>query len=71
VAEQTKSEIELHMGNVQRSPETKSNSTTKNCSAIQGKTGNFITLNQLAEASITEEPGAGKPHAGICAGVAG
>ena len=25
----------------------------------------------LAEASLTEEPGAGKPHAGICAGSVG
>jgi len=24
-----------------------------------------------AEASLTEEPGAGKPHAGICAGAVG
>jgi len=24
----------------------------------------------IAEASISEEPGAGKPHAGICAGAA-
>jgi len=71
VAEQTKSESELHMGNVHGSPETISNSTAPNCGAIQGKTSNSIALNLLAEASITEEPGAGKPHAGICAGVAG
>ena len=30
-----------------------------------------ITLVFAAEASIHEEPGAGKPHAGICAGAAG
>jgi len=29
-----------------------------------------ITLVFAAEASIHEEPGAGKPHAGICAGCA-
>jgi len=28
-------------------------------------------LSLAAEASIHEEPGAGKPHAGICAGAAG
>jgi hypothetical protein len=28
----------------------------------------FRTLFGIAEASITEEPGAEKPHAGICAG---
>jgi hypothetical protein len=71
VAEQKKSEAELHMGNVQRSLETISNSTTTNCSKIQDQTSGLRTLSQLAEASITEEPGAGKPHAGICAGVAG
>ena len=27
--------------------------------------------NRNAEASLTEEPGAGKPHAGICAGGVG
>jgi hypothetical protein len=26
---------------------------------------------RIAEASISEEPGAGKPHAGICAGAVG
>ncbi len=28
-------------------------------------------LSLAAEASIHEEPGAGKPHAGICAGLSG
>jgi len=31
----------------------------------------FRTLFGIAEASITEEPGAGIPHAGICAGAVG
>jgi len=26
---------------------------------------------EIAEASISEEPGAGKPHAGMCAGAVG
>ena len=28
--------------------------------------GSFYGMKPLAEASISEEPGAGKPHAGIC-----
>jgi hypothetical protein len=31
----------------------------------------FTDLKPDAEASISEEPGARKPHAGICAGVIG
>ena len=69
--EQTEPAIEFYMGNVQRIPATIWNFTVKSCSAISSKTSNLIDLNQLAEANITEEPGAGKPHAGICAGVAG
>jgi hypothetical protein len=33
--------------------------------------GGFDVLKSFAEASTTEEPGAGKLHAGICAGVVG
>ena len=33
--------------------------------------GNFNSLSLIAEASIPEEPGAGKLHAGICAGAVG
>ena len=31
----------------------------------------WLDLQLYAQASITEEPGAGIPHAGICAGAAG
>ncbi len=34
------------------------------------KGDNCCCANAYAEASITEEPGAGKLHAGICAGAA-
>ena len=72
MAEQAESTSELQLGNVQGVPETIRDSTAQNPGAVQqDKSGNSIALNQLAEASITEEPGAGKPHAGICAGVAG
>ncbi|MBN1811397.1 MAG: hypothetical protein JXA14_06150 [Anaerolineae bacterium] len=33
--------------------------------------GRFTGLGRIAEASISEEPGAGKPHAGICAEAVG
>ena len=31
----------------------------------------ILPVTGIAEASLTEEPGAGKPHAGICAGASG
>ena len=37
----------------------------------QSHTGNRIALGLPAEASVYEEPGAGKLHAGICAGAVG
>ena len=37
----------------------------------QDETGSPQDLSRLAEASISEEPGARKPHAGICAGAVG
>ena len=37
--------------------------------ANKAKSGKHSSL--AAEASIHEEPGAGKPHAGICAGAVG
>src|SRR5262245_6102000 len=37
----------------------------------QDETGNPLDRSRLAEARITEEPGARKPHAGICAGAVG
>jgi hypothetical protein len=33
--------------------------------------GSFFGLSRIADASISEEPGAGKLHAGICAGAVG
>jgi hypothetical protein len=41
------------------------------CRASTDEKGNCNGLSWNAEASRTEEPGAGKPHAGICAGAAG
>jgi len=35
------------------------------------ETGTTVVTLLTAEASIPEEPGAGKPHAGICAGGVG
>ena len=44
---------------------------TTDCWTSKGEKGSFHTLGWNAEASISEEPGAGKPHAGICAGAVG
>ena len=37
----------------------------------QDEKGDFNGLGRIAEASIPEEPGVGKPHAGIYAGAVG
>ena len=39
--------------------------------AYEDQTGSFVGEMLTAEASITEEPGAEKRHAGICAGAGG
>ena len=44
---------------------------TTDCGASTDEQGNRDGLNWNAEASRAEEPGAGKPHAGLCAGVVG
>jgi hypothetical protein len=41
------------------------------CWATQDEGGKSGGLGWIAEASIPEEPGAGKSHAGICAGAVG
>jgi hypothetical protein len=38
---------------------------------LEGKGGDFVSFGLITEASITEEPGAGKLYAGICAGAVG
>ncbi len=48
-----------------------SSETSPSCGEAPGKIGNFGGLGWIAEASISEEPGAEKLHAGICAGAAG
>ena len=39
--------------------------------APENATGHFGSIGRIAEASLPEEPGAGKLHAGICAGAVG
>ena len=45
--------------------------TTTDCRTAKDEKGSFAGLSRIAEASIPEEPGARKPHAGICAGAVG
>src|SRR5262249_28848920 len=71
VAQSTKPTPQLHVARLHRSPGALQSCPTTDRRTTQDETGSPQDLNRLAGASISEEPGARKPHAGICAGAVG
>ena len=62
---------QFQLARVPGTPEALPSRTTTDCRAAKDEKSNFAGLTRIAEASILEEPGAGKPHAGIWAGAVG
>ena len=71
VAQSTKPTEEPQLEWLQCGPTALSSETSPNRGQAPDQVGDFGGLGWIAEASISEEPGAEKPHAGICAGAAG
>ena len=67
VAGEAKSEGPLGLGEVHRLGEAVSAGAAPNVGEPTSTDGAWRVL-LTAEARVTEEPGAGKPHAGICTG---
>ena len=70
MAEPTESTTKLQLGRVRSATSTLQDRTTTNQETGQDE-ATATVLSWNAEASISEEPGAGKPHAGFCAGAVG
>src|SRR2546428_6836118 len=68
VAESAQSATELHLGQLLCSERALRTGPTPNRRTPQSLLGDRAMLSLRAAASIHEEPGAGKLHAGICAG---
>jgi len=65
--EQAKSEKKLQLEKVFKAAQNLPDRASKDCcQTFKTETSVYVLLN--TEASIPEEPGAGNPHAGICAG---
>ena len=64
MAKQAQSETQLQLGKVLEPAQGISYRMAANCDQT-AKTGTTVVTLLTAEASIPEEPGAGKPHAGI------
>ena len=71
MAKPTQPTAQFQLARVPGTPEALSGRTTTDCRTAKDEKGRFVGLSWIAEASILEEPGAGKPHAGICAGAVG
>ena len=61
----------LHLARLPQSTGALHRCPTTDRWTTQDETGSPQALSRLAEARISEEPGARKPHAGICAGAVG
>ena len=68
MAKSTQPATQFQLARVPGTPEALSSRTTTDCRTANDEKGGFADLSRIAEASILEEPGARKPHAGICAG---
>jgi hypothetical protein len=71
MAQQAESATQLQLGWLSPTAETLFSGTTWDRGQTEDETGDFHGLSQIAGASTFEEPGAIKPHAGICAGAVG
>ena len=70
VAKSSKPTPELQLERLRATTKALQSRTTTNHRSASDETAS-TNLGRIAEASILEEPGAGKPHAGICAGAVG